>query len=171
MASAPDETPDGTLADPVAEAHTGDMDTEQVIDAVERPATGAPVTAPVTVLIVDDQARFLTVAATVVERTAGFPLVGRAVDGGDAVEQAWQLRPPLVLMDINMPVLDGIAAARRIVDGAPGTIVVLLSSYDRDDLPDGFAASGAVDYLHKEELDPAALRRLWDEHGQLDRSS
>ena len=40
-----------------------------------------------------------------------------------------------------------------------------LSSYDRADLPAEFATSGAADYLHKEELGPAAVRRLWDEHG------
>jgi DNA-binding NarL/FixJ family response regulator len=125
----------------------------------------------VSVLIVDDQPRFLTVAATVVERTAGFRVVGRAGNGAEAVVQASTLRPQLVLMDINMPVLDGIAAARQIVDELPGVTVVLLSSYDRDDLPDGFASSGAAGYLHKEELDPVALRRVWDEHGQLDRSS
>lgn len=125
----------------------------------------------VSVLIVDDQPRFLAVAATVVERTPGFRLVGRAVDGADAVTQALASEPQLVLMDINMPVLDGIAAARRIVDALPRTVVVLLSSYDRDDLPDGFAHSGAAGYLHKEELDPGALQHLWDEHGQLERSS
>ena len=64
-------------------------------------------------------------------------------------------------MDINMPVLDGIAACRRITAVPDAPKVILLSSYDRDDLPAGFTDSGAAGYLHKEELDPLALARLW----------
>ncbi|MFT3855528.1 MAG: response regulator transcription factor [Ilumatobacteraceae bacterium] len=121
--------------------------------------------ADVRVLVVDDQERFLAVARTVVERTAGFTLVGAAGDGAAAIEQALALRPDLVLMDINMPVLDGIEAARRIAVEAPEVVVVLLSSYARDDLPAGALDGGARDYLHKEELGPGALRALWAAHG------
>jgi DNA-binding NarL/FixJ family response regulator len=124
-----------------------------------------PVDEDITVLIVDDQPRFLAAAAAVVERTPGFRVVGRAADGADGIEQARALAPALVLMDINMPVLDGISACRVMTADSSPIIVILLSTYDRDDLPDGFATSGASDYLHKEELDPEALRRMWAVHG------
>jgi len=114
------------------------------------------------VLVVDDQPLFRSVARTVVERTPGFRCAGEAVDGLDALEQVARLHPSLVLMDIHMPNLDGVEAARRIAATAPATVVVLLSSYDRDDLPASVTTSPAAAYLHKEELDPRALRRVWD---------
>lgn len=116
---------------------------------------------PVTVLVVDDQPRFLAVAETVVRRTAGFTIVGTAADGAEAVQRAAALRPALVLMDINMPVLDGIAACRQITALPAPPAVILLSTYHRDDLPDGFNGSGAAAYLHKEELDPGSLVAAW----------
>jgi DNA-binding NarL/FixJ family response regulator len=119
-------------------------------------------TTDVTVLVVDDQPRFLSVARTVIDRTPGFAFVGSADDGAAAVEAVGNLLPQLVLMDIHMPVLDGIAATRSICERWPDTVVVLLSSYDRDDLPHEVATSGAVGYLHKEELDAASVQRAWD---------
>jgi two-component system, NarL family, invasion response regulator UvrY len=122
------------------------------------------VDADVRVLVVDDQPRFLAVATTVVERAAGFSVVGRAANGEEAIACIADLAPQLVLMDINMPVLDGVAATRRIAADWPDIVVVLLSSYAKADLPDGVLDGGAADYLHKEELAPATLRALWDEH-------
>lgn len=118
----------------------------------------------VRVLVVDDQDRFRAVARTVVERTAGFAVAGEASDGEAAIDAVGALRPDLVVMDINMPVLDGVAAARRIATEWPDVVVVLLSSYARDDLPDGVLDGGARDYLHKEELGPDALRTMWAAH-------
>lgn len=119
----------------------------------------------VQVLVVDDQPRFLAVARTVVDRTAGFTVAGQAADGSEAIDCVRSLAPDLVLMDINMPVLDGIEAARRIRAEWPDVVVVLLSSYAKADLPDGVLDGGAADYLHKEELAPSALRALWAQHG------
>lgn len=116
------------------------------------------------VLVVDDQPRFLAVATTVVERAAGFSVVGRAANGEDAVACIADLAPDLVLMDINMPVLDGVAATRRIAADWPDIVVILLSSYAKDDLPDGVLDGGAADYLHKEQLSPTELRGLWEQH-------
>src|SRR6186713_2744705 len=89
----------------------------------------------VSVLIVDDQLPFRLAARAVLKRTAGFELVGEAADGDEAVELVSELRPNLVLMDINMPRLNGIEATRRIVDQVPGTTVFLCSTYQRSDLP------------------------------------
>ena len=117
----------------------------------------------VSVLIVDDQLPFRLAARAVLRRAEGFELVGEAADGDEAVELAGELRPNLVLMDINMPRLNGIEATRQIVDQVPGTTVFLCSTYQRADLPPEAERSGFAAYVNKEELGPALLRQLWDE--------
>lgn len=117
----------------------------------------------VPVLVVDDQRPFRLAAAAVLRRSAGFELVGEAETGEDALEQVEKLHPALVLMDINMPGINGIEATRRIVAAAPETVVFLCSTYQLHDLPSDAQTSGAAAYVNKEELAPAVLRRLWDE--------
>jgi DNA-binding NarL/FixJ family response regulator len=117
----------------------------------------------VSVLIVDDQLPFRLAARAVLKRTPGFELVGEAADGDEAVELVRALRPSLVLMDINMPRLNGIEATRQIVDQVPGTTVFLCSTYQRADLPPEAESSGFAAYVNKEELGPDLLRRLWDD--------
>ena len=92
-----------------------------------------------------------------------FEVVGEASNGAEAVELAGQLHPALVLMDINMPEMNGIDAARRLVQESPGVTVVLCSTYDAGDLPPDVATSGAVAYLNKEHLGADVLRRVWSE--------
>jgi DNA-binding NarL/FixJ family response regulator len=116
----------------------------------------------VSVLVVDDQAPFRLAARAVVRRTDGFELVGEAADGDEAVEAARRLRPSLVLMDINMPTMDGVEATRRILTELPGTTVSLCSTYQRSDLPSDAESSGFAAYVSKEELTPELLRSLWD---------
>jgi DNA-binding NarL/FixJ family response regulator len=117
----------------------------------------------VSVLVVDDQAPFRLAARAVLRRTEGFELVGEASDGDEAVERVRELRPGLVLMDINMPTMNGIEATRRIMAELPDTIVFLCSTYQRSDLPPEAETSGFAAYVNKEELGPDLLRRLWDE--------
>src|SRR5262245_2910196 len=90
----------------------------------------------VRVLVVDDQAPFRLAARAVIDRTPGFRLVGEAGDGAEAVAKVADLAPDLVLMDIKMPVLDGIDATARLVAAGHRSVVFLLSTYDRKDLPD-----------------------------------
>ena len=116
----------------------------------------------VSVLVVDDQAPFRLAARAVLRRTEGFELVGEAADGDEAVAQVRELRPALVLMDINMPRVNGIDATRQIMAEAPETTVFLCSTYQRSDLPPEAEASGFAAYVNKEELGPDLLRQLWD---------
>jgi two-component system invasion response regulator UvrY len=122
-----------------------------------------PTADEVTVLVVDDAPAFRVAAAAVLHRTPGFALVGEAGTGEDAVNLAAVLRPRLVLMDMRLPGISGVQATRRIVDADPKTVVILCSTYQRSDLPDDVGGSGASAYMHKEELAPANIRRLWDE--------
>jgi pilus assembly protein CpaE len=117
---------------------------------------------PLPVLVVDDQAPFRLAAKAVLRRLAEFELVGEASNGSEAVELAGDLRPALVLMDINMPEMNGIEATRRIVAAHPDTVVILCSTYDVSDLPPDAATSGARGYVNKEQLGADTLRRLWE---------
>jgi DNA-binding NarL/FixJ family response regulator len=117
----------------------------------------------VSVLVVDDQAPFRLAARSVLRRAEGFELVGEAPSGEEAVTMVADLHPALVLMDINMPGINGIEATRQIIAIAPETVVFLCSTYQLSDLPPDAITSGARAYVHKEDLGAEALRRLWDD--------
>jgi len=118
---------------------------------------------PVSVLVVDDQRPFRVAARAVVGATAGFEVVGEASSGSEAVEAVAAAPPDLVLMDINMAEMNGIEATRRIVEESPATSVILLSTYDEQDLPADARTCGAIAYVHKEQFGPDVLERLWGE--------
>ncbi|HVA02853.1 MAG TPA: response regulator transcription factor [Acidimicrobiales bacterium] len=110
-----------------------------------------------TVMIVDDQLPFRMAARSVVGVTPGFEVVGEAKSGEEAVEQVEILHPELVLMDINMDGISGIEATRRITAAHPETKVILLSTYDAEDLPADARTCGALGYVHKEQFGPDVL--------------
>jgi two-component system chemotaxis response regulator CheB len=88
------------------------------------------VTVPVRVLAVDDSPLFLHVLSGIVAAEPGLLLAGCACDGRDAVEKVLELRPDVVTMDVEMPVLDGLAALARIMEVRP-TPVIMVSSHTR----------------------------------------
>ena len=105
---------------------------------------------PVRVLLVDDQALFREALAVLLEVRAEIEVVGEAADGAAALERSAALQPDVVLMDLHMPVLDGIAATRRLRVEQPEVRVLALTTFDDDE--DVFAAlrAGAVGYLLKD---------------------
>jgi DNA-binding NarL/FixJ family response regulator len=115
--------------------------------------------AQVGVLVVDDQDQFRRAMASVVEETEGFAVVGAVASGEASVAAAAELGPDLVLMDINLPGIDGIEAARQISAQEPAPVVILLSTYDEDDFDR--SGSGASAYCSKATLSPARLQQLW----------
>ena len=104
----------------------------------------------VRVLVVDDQALFREALVTLLGARPEVEVVGEAGDGHQALERAAALQPDVVLMDLHMPVLDGIAATRRLRVEQPGVRVLALTTFDDDE--DVFAAlrAGALGYLLKD---------------------
>lgn len=115
---------------------------------------------PVSVLIVDDQLPFRLAARAVVRATPGFEVVGEATSGEEALQMVALLAPQLVLMDINMPGINGIEATRQISQSHPQVQVILLSTYDAEDLPADARSCGAAAYVHKEQFGPDVLKQL-----------
>jgi DNA-binding NarL/FixJ family response regulator len=125
-------------------------------------------TLAVTVLITDDQAPFRSAAKGVVSLAPGFQVVGEAESGEAALELVDALKPDLVLMDIHLPGMSGIEAARRIAESSPVTKTFLVSSYQVDDLPGEARVSGAAAYINKEDFEPQILSDLWESGGDAD---
>lgn len=118
----------------------------------------------VTVMIVDDQAPFRMAARMVVQLTDGFDVVGEAETGEESVVMAAQLQPDLVLMDFNLPGIDGMEATRRIrASGPKAPVVVMLSTYEADEYGARAVEAGAAAFIPKSEFDPDRLVEAWDE--------
>ena len=116
---------------------------------------------PVRVLVVDDQRPFRVAASAVLRRTPGFQLVGEAASGEEALLQSAELAPDLVLMDITMPGMGGVEAARALSATPGGPVVFFCSTYAASDLPPAAADAGAAAYINKSELAADLLTRLW----------
>jgi DNA-binding NarL/FixJ family response regulator len=111
------------------------------------------------VLIVDDSAPFLVLLRDIVDRTTGLEVAAEATSGEGAVRLADELRPDIVIIDVNMAGLGGIGAGRQIKARERAAVVVLISTTDPDELPaEAHAVADAV--LSKADLAPALLDRL-----------
>jgi DNA-binding NarL/FixJ family response regulator len=119
----------------------------------------------VQVLVVDDQPPFRAAARAVIARVPGFEVVAEATSGEEAVDLVDKVHPEVVLMDINMGAMDGLAATRLITTAYPDTFVILVSTYTEADMPPAARSCGAMAYVNKDELSPRVLRRLWESGG------
>jgi DNA-binding NarL/FixJ family response regulator len=113
------------------------------------------------VLIVDDQEPFRLAARAVVEATDGFEVVGESETGEAGVQAARDLNPDLVLMDVNLPGIDGLEATRQILDGSDTVVVLLLSTYEEEEYGPRAAECGAAAYIPKSSFEPDRLAEAW----------
>lgn len=112
------------------------------------------------VLIVDDQEAFRSAARLVVELAEGFSVAGEAETGEDGVRMATDLRPDLVLMDMNLPGIDGLEATRQIMTALPETRVIGLSTYE--EFAERAIAAGATAFISKSDFEPVLLAQTWN---------
>lgn len=143
--------------------------------------------AEIRVLLADDHTVVREGTRRILQRQPGITVVGEAADGESAVRETLRLQPDVAILDIRLPALSGLEAARRIHEHAPRTAVLILTAYDDDDYVLALMEAGAAGYLLKtarrEELvsavravasgeavlDPAIaskVARLWARAGQ-----
>jgi DNA-binding NarL/FixJ family response regulator len=117
----------------------------------------------VRVLIVDDQEPFRLAARMVVELTDGFDVVGEAETGEESVAMAAELKPDLVLMDVNLPGINGLDATRQILAVSDPVVVLLLSTYEEAEYAPRAAECGAAAYIPKSSFGPDRLESAWED--------
>lgn len=117
--------------------------------------------ADVRVLIVDDQTPFRDASRMVVEMTDGFEVVGEAENGEEAVDMATALKPDLVLMDVQMPGIDGIEATRRVMALDEPPHVVVMSTHESSDYDVTAIEAGAFRFLPKSSFGMDSLEEIW----------
>jgi len=107
-------------------------------------------TDPIRVLVVDDQRLIREGIASLLDLEPGLAVVGTAADGAAAVELAVQLRPDVVLMDVRMPTVDGVAATEVVRQRVPGCRVLMLTTFDDEEYVLRALRAGAAGYLLKD---------------------
>jgi DNA-binding NarL/FixJ family response regulator len=104
----------------------------------------------ISILLVDDQPLFREGLRTLLSVHPDFEVVGEAGNGEEAIRLADKLRPSVVLMDLQMPILDGVAATRRLHDDHPYCRVIVLTTFDDDEMVFDGLRAGALGYLLKD---------------------
>ena len=105
---------------------------------------------PIRILLVDDQPLFREELRTLLSVHPDFEVVGEAANGEEAIRLVRLLLPSVVLMDLQMPVLDGVAATRRLHEEQPDCRVIVLTTFDDDEMVFDGLRAGAVGYLLKD---------------------
>lgn len=113
-------------------------------------------------VLVDDQESFRSAARLVLDMSEGFELVGEAGSAEEGLEMTAELAPDLVLMDINLPGIDGLEATRRLVTDETARVIVL-STYEAAEYEARSLEAGAIAFLSKSDFEPDMLRRVWDQ--------
>jgi len=114
----------------------------------------------ITVLIADDHAIVREGLRLILETFEDIAVVGEAADGQQALRKAQRVRPDVVLMDLSMPLLNGVEATRQITRERPGTKVIVLSTYSDDEHVQQALEAGAAGYLMKETASKDLLRAI-----------
>lgn len=120
----------------------------------------------VSVLLVDDQESFRSAARLVIGVAEGFELVGEAETAEEGLEKVEALTPDLVLMDINLPGMDGLEATRRLTADGGTPRVIVLSTYEAAEYEARSLEAGAVAFMSKSDFEPDALRLAWERSAQ-----
>ena len=107
---------------------------------------------PFRILVAEDDESFLDVITLVLEQDERFAVAGQARDGREAVELAQRLSPDAVVMDIEMPTLDGVEATRRLREAAPDLPIIAVSGHDYEERVLEIRQAGADDYVRKARL-------------------
>jgi DNA-binding NarL/FixJ family response regulator len=121
--------------------------------------------APIRVLVCDDVEAFRALMRYTLQEDPGIEVVGEAADGMAAIDAADRLQPDVVLLDLTMPVLDGIDAIATVLERAPGTRVVALSGWGAERMAQAALEQGAVAYVEKTD-DVQAIRAAVREAAQ-----
>ena len=100
-------------------------------------------------------------ARMVVEATDGFEIVGEAETGEQSVAMAAELTPDLILMDVNLPGINGLDATRQILGASDAVVVLLLSTYEEAEYAPRAAECGASAYIPKSAFGPDRLEAAW----------
>jgi CheY-like chemotaxis protein len=128
---------------------------------------------PLRILVAEDDESFLEAISLLLEQDDRFVVAGRARNGREAVALAEEVAPDAVVVDIEMPVLDGVEATRRLREAAPDLPIVAVSGHDYEERVLEIRQAGADDYVRKarlaEEL-PRALAALLEPAGRSARS-
>ena len=107
------------------------------------------VTTPARILVVDDFAPFREFTSTILNKQSGFHIVAEAVDGRDAIQKARECRPDLVVLDMDLPFICGIEAAKEIRRCSPDSSILFLSGNDDPEIAEAALQAGALGYVLK----------------------
>ena len=115
---------------------------------------------PIRILLAEDQTLMRQGLKTIIELESGFEVVGEAEAGPAAVKLALQLRPDIILMDVQMPQMNGVEATAAICRSWPEARVIILTTFDRDDYVFQGVRAGAVGYLLKDLPSPKLIETI-----------